>query len=239
MSLDPSIRSLIMFPLKEKPAIDFHMHTTLTDGTASLEDMVNASIAQNLRAIAITEHVRRDSAWLPRFWAAVENVRAETNGIKIYHGIEAKALDYKGTLDASDEMLERAEIVLGSVHRYPDGEGGVIAWKGLAPERAADIEFRAAQGLASNPRVNVLAHPGGVYEQKFGAFPRDRLEEIVATAARYGVAIEINARYCVDLTALIALCEKHRTAISLGSDAHSPGQVGRIVTRLKEERLWP
>ena len=219
------------------PAVDLHLHTTFTDGKASISAMIEAAEERGLAAIAITEHVRASSDWLPHFWAAIEQARVLVNGMAVYHGIETKALDFTGTLDATPEMLERAELVLGAVHRYPDGRGGTCSWASLSPDEGAEIEYRAALGLIRNPQVDVLAHPGGVYELKFGPFPRSYLEEIVATAARHGVAIEINARYCRDIPGLLALCRQHGALVSLGSDAHSPSEVGLIVTRLREHGL--
>lgn len=219
------------------PAVDLHLHTNFADGKASIPAMIEAAEERGLAAIAITEHVRSSSNWLPVFWIKVEQVRASIDGVIVYHGIEAKALDFDGTLDATPEMLERAELVLGAIHRYPDGRGGTCDWAKLSPDEAAEIEYRAALGLARNPQVDVLAHPGGVYERKFGPFPRSYLEEIMATAVRHGVAIEINARYCRDIPGLLALCRQHGALVSLGSDAHSLSEVGLIVTQLREQGL--
>lgn len=232
-----AVGALLPCDLSSLPPIDFHVHTRFTDGTASIEAMVMSAFSKGLRAIAITEHVRSSSNWLHRFWAEVDQTRASINDPIVYHGIEAKALDFDGTLDATPEMLKRAELVLGAVHRYPDGRGGTCDWARLSPDEAAEIEFRAALGLAHNPKVDVLAHPGGVYERKFGPFPRPYLEEIVATATLHSVAIEINARYCHDIPGLLALCRQYGALVSLGSDAHSPSDVGFIVTRLREHGL--
>jgi len=37
--------------------------------------------------------------------------------------METKALDLNGTIDARPEAVVRSDIVIGSVHRYPDGQG--------------------------------------------------------------------------------------------------------------------
>ena len=233
----PATAELWRCNLGQLPAIDFHVHTTYTDGQATVGEVIASAQAKGLVALAITEHVRRRSGWLERFWAEIEQARLVTSGLRVYHGIESKALDFEGTIDAAPEVVERAELVLGSVHRYPDGEGGIRNWRDFASDEAAEVEYRAALGLIRNPQVDVLAHPGGIYEHKFGPFPQPYLEEIVAAAARNGVGIEINARYCRDVAGLLELCCKHDALISLGSDAHTSLEVGLIVTFLRERGL--
>lgn len=211
------------------PRVDFHIHTSYTDGVSSVLAMVQAGIRQRLEALALTEHVRRSSNWLASFWQEVEDVRREVSNIRVFHGIESKALDFIGTLDADPVMLARAELVLGAVHRYPDGRGGFYEWSALSLEDAAEIELRAALGLLTNEQVDVLAHPGGVCNRKFGPFPEPSLREIIATAAKRGIAIEVNAGYCSDVRELLSLCQQYGARVSLGSDAHSAMEVGKVI----------
>ena len=215
------------------PRMDFHIHTSYTDGVASIRAMVQAGVQQRLEALALTEHVRRSSNWLASFWQEVEAVRQEVSDIRVFHGIESKALDFTGTLDADPLMLARAELVLGAVHRYPDGQGGFYEWSSLSFEDAAQIELRAALGLLTNEQVDVLAHPGGVYHHKFGPFPEPFLREIVATAAKRGIAVEVNAHYCNNVTELLSLCQQYGARVSLGSDAHSAMEVGKVVAMIQ------
>ena len=41
---------------------------------------------------------------------------------KIYSGIEAKAVDLEGNIDAREEFFHKVDLVLGSLHRIPDGK---------------------------------------------------------------------------------------------------------------------
>jgi histidinol phosphatase-like PHP family hydrolase len=56
----------------------------------------------------------------------VERVSRLFPDVRVSIGCEAKALDYEGTLDASEDTIQLSDIVLGSVHRFPDGKGGYI-----------------------------------------------------------------------------------------------------------------
>jgi histidinol phosphatase-like PHP family hydrolase len=54
-------------------AADFHMHTTWTDGTASVVEMHRASIAAGLEAVLFSEHARATSGvWLWYFGGVVK-----------------------------------------------------------------------------------------------------------------------------------------------------------------------
>jgi len=85
--------------------------------------------------------------------------------MKIIIGIEVKPIDFKGTLDASKNIIEKSEIIIGSVHRYPDGKGGFINLRDiekLGEKKSAEIEFKIGFGLLKNNQIDVLGHPFGV-----------------------------------------------------------------------------
>ncbi len=49
-----------------------------------------------LRALCLTDHVRRDTTWVPDFVAAVAEHRRGP-GLRVLAGVEAKVLDTSGT----------------------------------------------------------------------------------------------------------------------------------------------
>ena len=63
---------------------DLHMHTTATDGSATLEEMVEAARQRGLKYIAITDHSKRvsmanglDSRRLREQWAEIDRLNQE------------------------------------------------------------------------------------------------------------------------------------------------------------------
>lgn len=214
---------------------DYHIHTSWTDGHASVKEFIDSALAKNLNAIAFTEHVRRNSTWFDLFVNEVTMLREKNMTIEVYVGVEAKALNSRGDLDADEHMLKKSEIVLGAVHRYPDGSGGYLDFKQLPPLTAMKIEFGLACGLLRNPAVNVLAHPGGVFERQYKtALPEEYLREIINIAIQQGKAIEINSSYLKDFSYHLALCSELNPLVSLGSDAHSPAELGNAVSLVAE-----
>ena len=75
------------------PRIDFQMHTTWTDGRASVLEMIEAAVRKRLLAIAITEHVNFDTTYYAEFVAETIRIREERRApIEIYYGIEVAVL---------------------------------------------------------------------------------------------------------------------------------------------------
>ena len=213
---------------REWPQIDFQMHTRWTDGRSSVREMIAAAAAAELSALAITEHVNARSDWYPDFVAEVKAERAAFPGLTTYFGAEIAAADYRGGLKADPRRLE-AEILLGVVHRYPKRDGdGFWEFAQLSREDAIDLEISALLGLASNPHIDVLGHPGGTAFLKYGAFPVQWLEPVIAAACEHQVALELNWKYLWDLNGLLALLERWDPLVSLGSDAHHASEIRAV-----------
>jgi len=213
---------------------DLHLHTTYTDGRSSLAEMLAA--APPLATIAFTEHVRRGITWFDSFQRDVACQARAYPHLQVLVGIEAKALDVSGALDADPSLVEQVELVLGAFHNYPDLAGGFISAHEISAEQAAEREFQASCGLLDHPDVDILAHPGALTRKHFGSFPAAYLQELVHKAARVGRAIELNGEYTSteELEALLRLCQDANAWVSLGSNAHHATEVGRIARRLKE-----
>lgn len=213
---------------------DFHMHTVWSDGESRCEDMIKQAKIKGLKKIAITDHVRRDTKWFDNFKNEIESFRE--GSIEILVGFEAKALDYNGNLDATQDMIKKADIVVGTVHRYPDGKGGLIPLtkvKNLGMEKAAENEFKLALGLVGNKDVDVLGHPFGVYSKNFKEFPKHLVKKILEKSLETGVAIEINAKYKLPKE-FFELLREINPYVSFGSDAHTSNDVGKFDD-LKDE----
>jgi carbamoyl-phosphate synthase large subunit len=216
------------------PLIDFQTHTRWTDGRSSVAQMRAAAETSGLRALALTEHVNATSAWYPEFVAEVKRQRRCAANLDVYFGAEIAAADYRGGLKADPSRLE-AEIVLGVVHRLPkQNRNGFWSFDELTAEDAIELEIRALIGLADNPRISVIGHPGGTVFKKFGGFPVDWLEPVFRAARDRGVAVEINTKYLWDADRLLALLYRVNPLLSFGSDAHEAREVGSNIPVLRQ-----
>lgn len=207
--------------------VELHLHTNWTDGEASIEAVLSQSAAAGLRQIAFTEHVRTDTEWYQDFAAAVRAAALLQPGIDVFLGCEAKALDTIGGFDASEAILELCDVVLGSVHRFPDGSGGFLSFSSLSQEQFAEIEFALACGLIDGAPIDVLAHPGGMYSRRFGVdLPEPQMRALMERSSARGIAIEINSAYLKDMDAHLRLCADVNPIVSIGSDMHHLDNLG-------------
>jgi histidinol phosphatase-like PHP family hydrolase len=121
------------------------------------------------------------------------------------------------------------------VHRFP-GEDDYDFKKAsvMSPEDALRIEFQLSMAALDNPEVDILGHPFGMSRNRFHTAPTDEmLFQLIMKATQKGVAIEVNPRYCPDPRHFLSVCQKMGALVSLGSDAHSLEEVGRIVSILR------
>ena len=91
---------------------DLHMHTTETDGKATLEEMVAAARQRGLNYIAITDHSKRvsmarglDAERLRAQWQQIDDLNEQLEGaFVVLKGIECDILE-KGGMDLDDDVL--------------------------------------------------------------------------------------------------------------------------------------
>ena len=218
----------------EIPRIDYHVHTNWTDGSDGTAAVHKAAMKCGLDAILFSEHARKSSGdWFPEF---AREVRAlPQDRCRSFVGVESKVDDFDGALDCSPAIIELCDLVMASVHRFP-GETGTVHGNtnDYSAEDAIDIEYRLSCAVLENPAVDILGHPFGMSLRRFKTDPSERLvRDVIARAARNGVAFEINAHYHPDPWRLLVLCGEAGATISLGSNAHHPTEVGTIARLLK------
>src|SRR4051795_3280812 len=193
---------------------DLHMHTTASDGKASLREMIAAAIERDLKYIAITDHSPRVSMAnglrperLREQWAEIDNLNREFKGFTILKGIECDILE-KGGMDLPDDVLAEADWVIASVH--------------YGQQQPREQITERILGALDNRHVSILAHPTGRLIGRREPYAVD-LDAVFAAAARNGKLIEINsnpARLDLDDVACAA-AKRHGIPIVISSDAHN------------------
>jgi putative hydrolase len=214
--------------------VEFQLHTNWTDGEASIAAVFATAQARELSAIAFTEHVRKETDWFAGFAKEVRKTAGAFSGMRAYVGCETKAMDVMGSLDVTDEILDACDIVLGVVHRFPDGKGGYLDFKAMSPEHVAELECELSIGMINGAPIDVLGHPGGMYQRRHGAYPPRLFRSMMQAAEKRDVAIEINSSYLVDMPAFLGLCAEINPRVSVGSDAHKLEEIGRCRGLVKE-----
>lgn len=193
---------------------DLHMHTTASDGKATIEEMAEAAKKQGLKYIAITDHSKRvsmanglDADRLREHWAEIDRVNEKIKGIEILKGIECDILE-DATMDLEDDVLQEADWVLAVLHY------------GLKQPR--EQIMKRLLTAVQNPYVHCLGHLTGRLILKRPAADID-INQLLQAAADHGTLLEINAHPSrLDLNEIHAASAKDLgIPIVISTDAHS------------------
>ena len=193
---------------------DLHMHTTASDGRASIEEMADAARARGLKYIAITDHSKRvtmanglNGERLLTQWKEIDAINdAAKDDFVILKGVECDILE-NGDMDIEDDVLQHADWVIASVH-YGQNQ----------PRQ--QITDRIT-GAIANPNVNLIAHPTGRLLNKRAAYEVD-LDAVFQAACEHGTLLELNANPMrLDLKDIyLAAAKRHGVPIVINTDAH-------------------
>ena len=193
---------------------DLHMHSTWSDGIATIEEMAEAAHALGYQYIAITDHSQRvtvanglNAERLLAQWQAIDRLPKKWRNFHILKGIEVDILE-AGGLDLPDEILREADWVVASVHFGQN-------------QPREQITRRMIEAL-QNPYVCAIAHPTGRLLLERPAYEVD-LDAVLRAARDYGKMMELNAhprRLDLDDVACAA-AKAYGVPIVISTDAHS------------------
>lgn len=193
---------------------DLHMHTTASDGAASIEEMALAAKARGMKYIAITDHSKRvsmanglDSTRLRAQWKEIRAVRERITGIEILCGIECDILE-DATMDLPDDVLAEADWVIAVLHYGLKQPGEQI--------------MKRLMTAVKNPHVDIIGHcTGRMIGRREGADVN--FSELLKAAADHQVMMEINAHPSrLDLDDIHAAAAKDMgIPIVISTDSHS------------------
>lgn len=200
-----------------------HCHSTWSDGKATIAQMADAARERGWDYIGITDHSQA------AFYASglsrermlaqhdeIDALNASRSDVRILKGVEADILA-DGTLDYGDELLDRFDFVIGSVHSR------------FAMDREA-MTARVLRAL-DNPNLTILGHPTGRLLLSREPYPID-VEAVLEKAAEVGAAMELNADpHRLDLDwRHIPRARALGVPIEIGPDAHSPRGLDYMTT---------
>jgi DNA polymerase (family X) len=194
---------------------DLHMHTTATDGKATLAEMVVAARERGLRYIAITDHSQRVSVArgltaerVVQQWDEVDRFNETIeDDFRVLKGIECDILE-AGGMDLPDEILALADWVIASVH--------------FGQKQSREQITDRIVGALENPHVKIIAHPTGRLINRREAYQVD-MDAVFQAAHDNRKMLELNANPArLDLHDVhCAAARKREIPIVISSDAHS------------------
>jgi DNA polymerase (family 10) len=197
---------------------DLHSHTNLTDGQASLEDMVTAARAGGYQYYAITDHApdlvmqrmtdEKMLAQREQVRQLAARLRADGGRpMELLHGTELNIAP-DGSVDWPAGFLAGFDVCVASVHSHFD-----------QPRAEMTRRFITA---CQNPYVNVIGHP---LTRKIGRRPPVDVDlaELYRACAETGTALEVNAHPArLDLpSAHIKAARDAGVKFAIDTDSHS------------------
>jgi putative hydrolase len=207
---------------------DCHSHSTWSDGGSPIAEMAEAARDLGHEYLVVSDHSPRltvASGLSPeRLRAQLDEVArlnedlagAASRGgrpFRLLTGIEVDILE-DGSLDQSDELLARLDVVVASVHSKLRMPG---------PEMT-----RRMVAAVANPHADILGHCTGRMVVGRGR-PESEFdpEAVFGACAEHGVAVEVNSRpeRQDPPKRLLRLAVEAGCRIAIDTDAHAPGQL--------------
>ncbi|MBB4916734.1 DNA polymerase/3'-5' exonuclease PolX [Streptosporangium saharense] len=192
---------------------DLHTHTDLTDGIASLEEMVAAAHARGHSYYAVTDHapdLAMQRMTLDKALAQRERLRRlqeDYPDMRLLHGTELNIAP-DGSVDWPAEVLAGFDVCVASVHSHFT--------------QSREEMTRRFVVACENPHVHVIGHPT---TRRIGRRPPVDADwdEVFRAAARTGTVMEIDSfPDRSDLPSdLVRLARHHGVRFSIDSDAHA------------------
>jgi len=205
---------------------DLHMHTTESDGRATLEEMAAANRALGYEYLCITDHSKAlamaNGLDEKRAIAFAHRVRELDLGIHVFSGLECDILR-NGDMDLANDALAELDFVIASIHSHMNLTGTEMTERLLA--------------AIENPHVKAIGHPTGriLLHRESYAY---EFETIARAAARRGVFLEINAspeRLDLNQT-LIRSAKSLGVRFVINTDAHHPRHLENMRFGVKMAR---
>ncbi len=200
---------------------DMHIHTVSSGHAYStIDEIARQASVEKLEVIAITDHTSGVPGGAHAFhFNNLGVVPRELYGVKVLRGVEANIIDYKGTIDANEDITHNLDVVIASYHPpcipFADSKqctAGLI-------------------GAMENPSIHIIGHPGDT------RYPFD-FEEVAKVSKRTGTLLEVNnASLKPDsfrpgvresLVELLKVCNRLDLPIIANTDSHIAYQVGQF-----------
>jgi histidinol-phosphatase (PHP family) len=236
--------------------IDYHMHTYLSDGRDSHEQMIDSAAFRGIKEIGFTDHISlKPVSWampienIEHMISRVHSVQADYNkGVIVKFGVE---MDYFWGMDKQiQEIINRLPVdyVIGSVHFLDDWnfDTDISEYDNIDVNRFYRQYFKVVQQSAKSKLFDIIGHCD--LAKKFAYFPTFPLDVLYDEAAQVfknaDVAVELNTsgriKPCNEFYPSASFLERlayYKVPITLGSDAHVEQNVGQFfddaITELK------
>ncbi len=199
-----------------------HVHSTWSDGMATIEEMARTAQSLGYRYLGLSDHSQSaryanglDPDRVREQHRAIERLNETFDNITIFKGSEVDILP-DGSLDYPDDLLRQMDFVVASVHsRFTMSQ--------------AEMTARIIKAM-HNPYVTMVGHLTGRLLLAREGYALD-IDAILTEAIRLGVIIELNANpHRLDLDwRHLRTARAQGLLTSINPDAHNPEGLGDVT----------
>lgn len=218
-----------------KDILDLHTHT-IASGHAynTIQEMTKAAAERGIELLGITEHAPTMPGTCQLFY--FQNLRVvprEQYGVRLMLGSEVNILDFDGKIDLPEDILQKLDLCIASIHPPCFLAKGTI-------EQNTNAILKAIE----NPYVDIIGHPDD------GRFELD-YKKIVEKAKEYKVLLELNNASLSpngfrknskeNMLKILHFCAEYKVQVIMSSDAHVYSEVGNhsYVKELIKQTSFP
>lgn len=227
--------------------------------TGSVDELVQAAIAKGIKVLTITDHApfyvdeknRLLESELDQYFTDIERAKDNYKGtIKLLKGLE---FDYMpGSYDYTVEMLSRYDLdfVIGSIHYIPMVDSDQVkVWElpRLADTKVIESYFKILSELIECGLFDAVGHADALLRCVSDSVLYEYFEPLLPLFIQHNVAFELNAsglrkttfdqqsrkevhgKWSYPSLSLLPKLIDQGINLTIGSDAHTPGDVGSGV----------
>lgn len=206
------------------PIADLHMHTLMSGHAfGTVREMAAAAAEKHLQLIGVTEHGPGIPGTCdPIYFRNFGDAPRQLYGVQMLYGSEVNILP-GGQLSLDRRHLDCLDYAIAGIHGFCYEDVGMV--------KNTDNILKCME----DPKVRIISHPDTIL------FPLD-YAVLAEGAAANGVALEVNNSSllkpslrpgCVEnYKTMLPLCMRHRTMVTVNSDAHDPYFVGEVSAAL-------
>lgn len=221
---------------------DLHVHTTMSDGELSLEEVVALAEERGV-AVGIADHVSsRNTSRFVSTGERLDRYLDALDGAPVFRAAELCWCDPFGTA-LPPEVLDRFDYRIGSNHGFalPDGTMASPWWQQLPepwsgrPQELMEIMVWNLCDMVRTMPVQIAAHSTlmppallALEDDVEAWWTEEREDRYVEALTASGVALEISNRYRLPHDRLLRRAKDAGVRFTLGSDGHTRAQVARL-----------
>lgn len=230
---------------------DLHTHTNMSDADFTVEELIETEQKQG-HILGVSDHFFCCGIYTLREVNAYLDVLCQYS---VYRGAE---VNMEHRFNLPDELDDRLDYVIASVHSLPDGRGGFVPLNDYFRKRSGHSDryeknyssdmnryylayiIQMMEKTFSTQRVDILGHSTVLpcYDELFGTKFLEQWEDaVIGLCKKYQVALEISGLWRAPRLEMIRKAKQAGLLFSMGSDCHRYLQIGDLAypERIAEE----